>query len=297
MMLPKLPLLLLLAVGIPSCFAAPAEVLCGNIFDITQDSDTLQARYCADDGIDLSSGPTDVTKTAAIVIVHGDLRNADEYLAYIQQARIDAGNTNTVIVAPQFLTDEDVAAFGLQNSNTLYWSSGGWKKGNTSNKSPYNRAFTISSFAVVNQMMIRMMTQFPNAKITVAGHSAGGQFVQRYATGGLWEADKYIVTNPSSYLYFTDERAALSGQFSIPDQSTHVFGASNCPEYDDYKYGLKVMNNYMQSVGEPVLFNNFQSRNIVIYLGMNDTSRGGSFDTTCMADLQGANRYERGLNF
>ena len=296
-MLPKLPLLLLLAVlGTPWCFADPVAVLCGKSFDITQDSDTLQALYCADDDIDLSSDTVDDTKTAAIVLIHGDARDADEYLAYVQQARIDSGNPDTVIVAPQFVIDEDIEEFDLQDSATLYWSSVGWRKGNTSNKSPFNRPFTISSFAVVDQMMMQIMVQFPNAKITVAGHSAGGQFVHRYAAGGL-PADKYIVANPSSYLYFTDERAALSGEFSIPDASTHVFGASDCPDYDDFMYGLKALNTYMKSVGKSALLDNFKSRNTIVYLGTDDTRRNSPFDDTCMADLQGSNRYERGLTF
>ena len=52
---------------------------------------------------------------------------------------------------------------------------------------------------------------------TLLGHSAGGQFTNRYAAGGAAEAMlaptrpdlafRYVVANPSSYLYFSAERA------------------------------------------------------------------------------------------
>jgi hypothetical protein len=61
---------------------------------------------------------------------------------------------------------------------------------------------------------------FPNLKaVVLAGHSGGGQLVQRYAVVGKAAAAltstgihlRYVVANPSSYLYFSDERPSRGG--------------------------------------------------------------------------------------
>lgn len=64
-------------------------------------------------------------------------------------------------------------------------------------------------------------------EITIAGHSAGGQFVQRYAAGTTIEqrpsvsarslAFRYVAANPSSYLYLFPRQ---------PDRTTQ-----DCPRW------------------------------------------------------------------
>ena len=287
------------------CSADPVDALCEETFPITKNSDTLYARYCSN--VDLSLQDDSITN--AVFVLHGGARDALEHLQYVEAAgALTDGSVygQTAIVAPQFVTDVDLVAFDLEKSDNLYWSSPGWAQGDTSNRNPYDRPFTISSFAVADDMLTFMASQYPNLEtITVFGLSAGGQWVQRYAAGGSAQdaisgvTFKYVVSNPSSYMYFSGERAEEKSLdvFSVPDASTHLYGITGCPNYDDYKHGLNNLNSFMKSIGESNLVSNYDNRNVVIFLGDNDTSREGAFDTSCAGDLQGRNRYERGLIF
>jgi pimeloyl-ACP methyl ester carboxylesterase len=89
---------------------------------------------------------------------------------------------------------------------------------------------------------------FPNLhSVVLAGHSAGGQFVQRYATANTERLPTlYIVANPSSYLYMDKQRwTASSPEFAVPSPQEQ----SICPLYNHYKYGLEGLNIYMQVAG------------------------------------------------
>ncbi len=283
--------------------SAAVDVVCPQSFTLENGGNTLSLAYCGN--LDLNADNNQINR--AIIVVHGNSRNADDYMTYVQNAGVMAGGADltTAIIAPQFLTDRDIAAHSL-SSNQLYWSSGGWKKGNTSNSSPYARPFNISSFAVVDEIITHLADElaYPLIKeIVVVGHSAGGQFVHRYAAGGNAQVDlansrpdlsyRYIVANPSSYLYFTAERAEAGklDSFVIPD-------SGSCPEYDDYKYGLQGKNSYMNNVGNQAIKQRYQSRRVVTFLGEDDNNpNDSSMDTGCEATLQGAHRLERGERF
>ena len=287
------------------CSKGPVDALCEETFAITQGSDTLLALYCSN--VDLSVH--DSTITNVVLVLHGHSRDAVDYLHYAEDAgALTDGSVygQTAIVAPQFVTDVDLAAFDLEKSDNLYWSSPGWAKGATSNRNPYDRPFLISSFAVADQMLTFVASQYPNLQtISLLGHSAGGQWVQRYAAGGSAQdlisgvTFQYVVTNPSSYMYFSRERAEANSLdvFSVPNASTHLYGVTDCPNYDDYKYGLNRLNSFMNSTGKANLLSNYDNRTVVIFLGDNDTIRDEVLDVSCAGDLQGRNRYERGLTF
>lgn len=299
----SLPLLLLAGLTGAQSAVAAVDNVCGLSFQIDQGNDTLFLAYCGNLGLDF--GDTGVDR--AIIVIHGNNRNADDYMTYVEDAGINAGNADltTAIIAPQFLTDQDVAAFNLP-ADQLYWSSGGWKKGNTSNSDPYSRPFNISSFAVVDLLISRLADDhaFPNInEIVIAGHSAGGQFVHRYAAGGNAQADfsitqpglpfRYIVANPSSYLYFSEERVK-GGKLDVFSRPK----GNGCPEWDDYKYGLKNKNSYMNAVGNQALKQRYSSRRVNIMLGENDNnSNDSSMDNGCEASLQGEHRLQRGEIF
>jgi pimeloyl-ACP methyl ester carboxylesterase len=79
----------------------------------------------------------------------------------------------------------------------------------------------LSSFDAIDSILARLADRsvFPNlAHIVLAGHSAGGQIVQRYAVVGtgtdkltaLGVRVRYVVANPSSYAYFSRERLGRS---------------------------------------------------------------------------------------
>lgn len=186
----------------------------------------------------------------AVFVIHGTNRNVRDYAGYM--ADID-----TLVIAPHF----------AEKAPGLYWT-GGWKEGNKSKD-----AEQVSSFEVLD----RMVEMFHGT--AVVGHSAGGQFVMRYAAGTRLKGLTFIVANPSSYLYL--------------DRTRPVAGTSACRDYNEYRYGLEDLNEYM-SAG---VARDFPDRNVIYLLGNQDTKVDKYLDTGCEANLQGRNRFERGLNF
>jgi hypothetical protein len=91
---------------------------------------------------------------------------------------------------------------------------------------------------------------FPNLqKITITGHSDGGQFTQRYATGNRKDGTvsasvNYVIANPGSYLYL-DNRRLPKGETCFEDGTCMAAFTTNwdpdnaCADsYNSYKYGL-----------------------------------------------------------
>jgi hypothetical protein len=74
----------------------------------------------------------------------------------------------TIVLAPHFQERSDAAS-------DEHWWKGNWREGGESDG--------VSSYAVVDTLVARLRNgMFPNLKwIVITGHSAGGQFTQRYA--------------------------------------------------------------------------------------------------------------------
>jgi pimeloyl-ACP methyl ester carboxylesterase len=120
------------------------------------------------------SGSAAVTR--AVIVVHGTSRDANGYYTHMMNAATQAGVTNqTMVLAPHFEVSGDTPA------GTLTWPSNeGWKQGDTPTTG-------VSSFTVIDQLIGSLAdpARFPHlTHITLAGHSAGGQFTQRYAAFG-----------------------------------------------------------------------------------------------------------------
>ena len=237
----------------------------------------------------------------AVIVIHGTNRNADDYYANMSTAASmrPFETDSLIIIAPQFLTEVDIDTFSLDNEH-LYWSSGGWKSGSNSKNNVTNpRPEIISSFAVLDTIMLRLAQNFPNlTSIVFTGHSAGGQVTNRYsATTPIIEtlcdqfevSTKFIVANPSSYLYLDKKRrdSATVNQFSIP--------LTTCNDYNDWKYGLDNLYTYPSNVGTNFIRDIFKKRQVVYLLGGNDNNpASSSLDVSCEAMLQGDHRLERG---
>lgn len=114
----------------------------------------------------------------AVFVLHGV--NRDPWIAYnnmIAAAKSDGEENRTLIIAPYFKTASD-----NPTDNELYWGSG-WSSGSDSVE-----GFSISSFEVMDRIIHKVVNapSFPNiTDIVVIGHSAGGQFVQRYSAGSM----------------------------------------------------------------------------------------------------------------
>lgn len=146
--------------------------------------------------------------------------------------------------------------------------------------------------------MLADRQRFANLRrITVAGHSVGGQFAQRYAAFGLAPnqlrdvAVDYVVANPSSFMYFDAARPTSGGSgFAEP-------AAPKCADYDSYKYGMRGRTGYAARLTPEQALATYASRRVTAINGADDTVDNGNLDTDCQANLQGPNRLVRGERF
>ena len=229
--------------------------------------------------------------TRALIIVHGRLRNAQTYLQSGIDAATHAGvGGTTLVIAPQFLNQSDVKRNHLGNQ-VLRWKSNDWMAGEAS-----TAPGQVSSYGVLDQIIKHLGNRklFPALKeIVIAGHSGGGQVVQRFALTGhdhpLLKTEgislRYVVANPSSYAYFSPQRP-------VP------FDTASCPSFNDWKYGMQNLPDYVGERGAQQLEQAYVSRDITYLLGQQDTDPNHpALDKGCEAETQGAYRLIRGHNY
>lgn len=137
---------------------------------------------------------------------------------------------------------------------------------------------TISSFEVIDHVFACLgdKTRFPNLRrVVLAGFSAGGQFVARYAAVGKGAVRDgvevaYIAMSPSTWLRLDDD---------VP-----------------WHYGLKDRPRYAKDLTKAKILANLSSRDVLYACGGADTGKS-ALDRTPSAMLQGANRLERFYSF
>lgn len=229
--------------------------------------------------------------TRALILVHGRLRNAQTYLQSGIDAAEHAGvSASTLVIAPQFLNASDIKRNHL-DGQVLRWNGNDWMAGE-----PSTGPGQISSYGALDQIIKHLgnRTLFPALKeIVVAGHSGGGQVVQRFALTGHDHPTlknegirlRYVVANPSSYAYFSRQR---------PVQ----FDTASCPGFNDWKYGLQHLPAYAKGQSVEQLEQAYVSRDITYLLGQQDTDPNHpALDKSCEAETQGAYRLMRGHNY
>jgi hypothetical protein len=298
---PRMPLalLLLLLLLLPSC-GGGADVVAPVEPPASEPAPCVQTAQCAarlqiGTGVflplytthSLQAGSTKMRH--ALIVIHGADRNADTYFNTGVTAAQGSGRfAETIVISPHFQKIEDGP-----RPDEPYWTESGWKQGHLSvTGGPTPR---VSSYAALDRIIETLADRqrFPELRtVAVAGHSAGGQVVHRYAAGsqagnGVAHLTiRYIVTNPSTYLYLGPDRPAASG-FARPD-------AGACPDYDSWHLGLNGMNTYMNAVPLDRVRDQLRQRDVVILLGSADTG-SAQLDVSCGANLQGEHRYDRGL--
>lgn len=247
----------------------------------------------------IASPREDISK--AVITIHGINRDADAYFDDMVAAaalRPDDSDS-TLIIAPQFLTTDDINAFGL-DAEHLYWSEGGWVVGsNSQDQTTHPRPVRLPSYAVLDSLLLRLAHTFPKLRqLIVAGHSAGGQLSNRYAATTPVEltlcadrgiSTRFIVANPGSFLYVDNRRRSAGSldQFAVP--------STTCTGYNDWRYGLDNMFTYPASIGKDSIISRLGRREIIYLNGAIDNNPNApGMDKSCAADLQGAHRLERG---
>ena len=191
------------------------------------------------------------------------------------------------MIVPQFLARIDIDAYHLPD-DVLHWSLEGWEGGDAA-EGPQ----PASSFDALDAILARLADRhlFPDLRqVVVAGHSGGGQVVQRYAIATKGEAAlkekniaiRYVVANPSSYAYFSADR---------PERQI----AAACPGYNNWKYGMEARPPYLASASAAELEQRYVARQVIYLLGTRDTDPNHpALDKRCMAEAQGPYRYARG---
>jgi pimeloyl-ACP methyl ester carboxylesterase len=238
----------------------------------------------------------------AVILIHGRLRNGDTYFELAQRSCALAGGSaaDTLLIVPQFLATADVEAHEVPSS-TLHWDWTSWMGGeNAEGPAP------ISSFDVLDAILHTLASgeQFASlAEVVIAGHSGGAQVVQRYAVVARDDASlaargialRYVVANPSSYVYFDAMRPAASGEFAAFDQAM-------CPSFNRWKYGLEDLPAYASGSGDAAsaaaLEARYAQRDVTVLLGGADCDpQHQALDRSCAAQTQGGHRLGRGLAF
>ena len=234
-----------------------------------------------------------------IIIVHGCGLNADKCFETGQQivASLKISKSRMMILAPQFHD-----GVGLDEKGLLFWDKR-WRGGGKSLSTGLNNGLPkLSSFEVLDKLTDVVTKQNSNIQqIIILGHSAGGQFVLRYAAmnnhheilEGKGVFIHYVVANPSSYLYLDQTRFHFNSTGEI--LLTAKEELKECPSYNKYKYGLEELYGYAEPLSPQLIRTRLLKRPVMFVLGTADTDRGWSLDTSCEGDAQGENRYERGL--
>ena len=234
--------------------------------------------------------------TRALLVFHGQLRNVDVYTRGGEETLRAAGNdaAGTLLIVPQFLAVPDIAAHSL-DATMLRWEADRWLAGE-----PAVGPAPLSAFDAIDAILARLAdrTLFPNLKrVVVAGHSAGGQLVQRYAIAGRGDTAleaagigvRYIVSNPSSYMYFSDERPAVE---TVAGEARA--DPATCAGYNVWKYGPSGGPPYIGG-SAAALEARYARRDVIYLLGTADIDPFmASLDKTCAGRLQGPFRYARG---
>jgi hypothetical protein len=237
--------------------------------------------------------------TRAVVVVAGAHRNAVSL--FRSTMRLAPDSSATLVIAPQFLLDRDIAAHSLPDT-ILRWGHDNWSTGGDA-----TAPASISSYDAIDAILLTLAdrSRFPNLKTVVfAGFSGGGWLTQRYAAFGRGGdtvmrsgiALRYVVGSPASYFYFTDDRPR-------PDGGSGPFaGAANCPDFNRWPYGpAGSLPRYvvtMAAGGASAIERRYAGLDLVYLVGTADNDPNHwELDTSCAGEAQGTDRQARAVNF
>lgn len=234
-----------------------------------------------------------------IIMIHGAGLNAIKSFATGQKLIESLGmpENRFLVLAPQI-----IEGVRLDEKGLLFWDRS-WRSGGMSLSTGLNKDLPgLSSFTVIDKLIDAAVKRNPGIRrIIILGHSAGGQFVVRYAAINsrheLLEQQgisiRYVAANPSSYPYLDRTRFHFNpaGEILITPREEMM----NCPSYNKYNYGLEELYGYAEALSPQIIRTRLLSRPVMFVFGTADTDRDWGLDKSCEADLQGKNRYERGL--
>jgi len=249
-----------------------------------------------------------------LVVIHGAGRNADDYFRSAMAAAYLADRlSDTLIVAPRFSGGAgDCRDAGL-GRDELTWTCDSWKFGEASVADE-----DVNSFQVVDKIVAQVLdrTRFPNVStLVILGHSAGAQFVSRYATVNridetLRVKPVYVAANASSYAYLdefrpvrpedaTRQTTVLTPSSLDRQQATfeRVGNPRGCTGFNTWPFGVADLQGYAAGARAGDFKRNLANRNLVLLGGQLDNAPLSGFDTSCPAIYQGETRLDRAISF
>ena len=248
--------------------------------------------------------------TRALVMVHGAGRDADHYFTTaLAAAFLASALDDAIVISPRFASNDGAGCKDTLAANEINWPCNGdsWRSGGIAKGNAQ-----LTSFDLTDEILRKLSRKdvFPNLKaIVVAGHSAGGQYVNRYEMANqvhdrLGVPVTYVVANPSSYAYLDANRPALATGnvcVSCPSAGTGeqrpFSDTRNCTTYDDWPYGLKKRTGYVSKLTDDQLKKQLVARPTTYMVGEIDILPLGGFDASCPAMAQGPTRRARGEAF
>lgn len=254
----------------------------------------------------------------ALIVIHGyprDLgRSLSAGVAAVNAAEL---SSTTVVIAPLFPVAAPAAARCSSPdtqpaaADDALWTCSSWIEGGLAEGGKQG------AFDAMDRLLADLPRRWPMLRqITLAGFSAGAQFVQHYigfAHQPAGIALRYVVADPGSWLYLDDKRPVpvRDGQAVGWQDCTAVSGPgaceytwmtpAACPAALRWKYGLHGLPENL--AGKPDEIRARHALADVAYLeGEHDTDAGrGShyriLDKSCGAQTQGPYRLQRGLAF
>ncbi len=241
----------------------------------------------------VSAPPGQAGITRILIAVHGYTRDATRTYGAALRAATEAGHgTDTLIVAPLFQVPQPEATQchfeGVPRAAPAdaLWHCHSWAEG----KPALNGHMT--SFVAMDALVGTLLNAYPMARsVTIAGFSAGGQFVQRYAAFSAIPPRsvllRYVVADPSSFLYF--------------DPARPMPGAAACPYYNKWKFGTENLPAWLGRSAAAARAA-YASADLQYLEGALDTGTGRGtavnlLESGCASELQGKYRLDRGERY
>ena len=268
----------------------PVKIIATYVTELHTPAGTVKLPF--DVSLDWSKPQPSITR--AVILLHGKGRDVDGYYKGLQRAAGEAGaaSEHSILIAPQFLNEHDIEDHRLGNE-IVRWRTGAWEAGG-----PAIGPAPVSAYDVLDAMLEHLADKrlFPNLKdIVLAGHSGGGQAVQRYAVVGTAAARvtaqgihiRFVIANPSSYLYFDDYRPGPHG--------------AGCSDWDHWKYGIRGAPEYIRLSPTHTwekMEADYAAADVIYLMGDEDIDpHQKDLDVSCAGEAEGPTRLARGKSF
>ena len=159
--------------------------------------------------------------------------------------------------------------------NLLFWRTSPYRGSARAAVGPAVKPLSHSAYAVVDEWLTKLTDRstFRRVKeVVLVGHSAGGQFVQRYAMVGKFKPPpgvkiRFVVSAPSSYAYTSDERYNFrENRFVVPDAQT----VQACQGYNNWGYGLAEPYGYFAKADLDAIAEDFATKRVFYLCGSKD---------------------------